>query len=228
MAARKYELTKKDLIDNGYFVEGEKLFKQCNSRRWGHGIKEIKPHIVTNKLKYGVDKSYCYVFLRIKRFSENKEVNITLHNVIYAWYKGEVPIGYDVDHIDNNPLNNNIDNLQLLTHRENVMRCQNIGVNQWYYIKGYDKESWEKRRQELKDEENNRKLRKELRESKKQEIELRKQIRKKIRAQYKDTKNNLELQIKEAKKSGDLKLWHELVHKRMSLKEYINKYMEEC
>ena len=70
MAARKYELTKKDLIDNGYFVEGEKLFKQCNSRRWGHGIKEIKPHIVTNKLKYGVDKSYCYVFLRIKRWGE--------------------------------------------------------------------------------------------------------------------------------------------------------------
>ena len=32
MAIRKYALTKQDLIDNGYFVEGEKVFKQSNSK----------------------------------------------------------------------------------------------------------------------------------------------------------------------------------------------------
>ena len=225
MAARKYELTKQDLIDNGYFVEGDKVFRKCNSNRWGHGVKEIKQNVVTKKLKYGIDKSYLYVFMTIKRLNGgHKRVNIRLHTVIYAWYKGEVPLGYDIDHIDNNPFNNNIDNLELVTHEENIKRCQNKGTNHWYYIKGYDRESWLKRKQELKDIKNNRILRKELRESKKQEIEL----RKKLKTQYKDIKNNLEFQIKEAKKSGDLKLWHELVHKRMSLKEYINKCMEEC
>ena len=71
-------------------------------------------------------------------------------------------MGYDVDHIDNNSLNNNINNLQLLTHAENVRKSPNRSINQWYYIKGHDRESWEKRQQELNNERNKRKLRKEL------------------------------------------------------------------
>ena len=114
---RKYSLTKEDLVRNGYFVEGDKVFKQ---RLFG------------------------------------------LHNVIYAWYKGELPLGYDVDHIDNNPFNNNIDNLELVTHEENLKRRRIKGPNQWYYIKGYDDESWAKRQQELNNERNKRKIRKEL------------------------------------------------------------------
>ncbi len=226
---RKYELTKKDLVDNGYFVEGDKVFKQCNSRRWGHGVKEIKQQIITGKHKYGIDKGYVYVSLRIERLINGKKQKpIGLHNIIYAWYKGEVPLGYDVDHIDNNPFNNNIDNLQLLTHEENLQKRSIKGVNQWYYINGYDEESWSKRQQELIDKENNRKLRKKLIEDKKKANEIKKQLRNQLRIQYKDIRDNLELQIKEAKNSGDKKRWHELVQKRMSLKEYINKCMEEC
>ena len=225
---RKYILTKQDLIDNGYYIEGEKVFKQCNSRRWGHGVIEIKPQIITGKHKYGVNRDYVYVSLNIERLNRGrKQKPVGLHNVIYAWYKGEVPLGYDVDHIDNNPFNNNIDNLQLLTHEENLQKRSIKGANQWYYINGYDEESWAKRQQELIDKVNNRKLRKKLMEDKKKDAELRKQIRKQLRIQYKDIRDNLEFQIIEARNSGDKKLWHELVHKRMSLKEYINKCMEE-
>ena len=221
---RKYALTKKDLIDNGYFVEGEKVFKNCYSKKHGHSVRLLKNHVVTKKRKYGGCKSYLYVPVMIERLKDvKKRIYIGLHTVIYAWYKGEVQLGYDIDHLDNNPFNNNIDNLELVTHAEN-MRRRKLNINHWYYIKGYDKESWAKRQQELTIERNNKKLRKELRESKKQADELRKQLR----TQYKDIKNNLELQIKEAKNSGDKKLWHELVKKRMSRKEYINKCMEEC
>ena len=131
MAIRKYSLTKQDLIDNGYFVEGDKVFKQCNSKRWGNGVKEIKQHTIINKNKYGKGKKYICVGLIIKRINDGKrQISFCLHNVIYAWYKGEVPLGYDVDHIDNNSLNNNIDNLQLLTHEENLKRRSIKGVNQ--------------------------------------------------------------------------------------------------
>ena len=142
-STRKYSLTKKDLIDNGYFVEGEKVFKQRSK-----GVKEVKQHLIITNHKYGKEKSYIYVSLIIKRLSGvHKQTPIGLHNVIYAWYKGELPLGYDVDHIDNNPLNNNIDNLQLLTHEENLQKRPIKGVNQWYYINGYDEESWAKRQQ---------------------------------------------------------------------------------
>ena len=158
MAIRKYALTKQDLIDNGYYVEGEKVFKQRSN-----GVREIKQQTVVGKHKYGKEKNYICVSLRIKRLiNDNKQRLFGLHNVIYAWYKGELPLGYDVDHIDNNPLNNNIDNLQLLTHEENLQKRPIKGVNQWYYINGYDEESWAKRQQELNNERNKRKLRKEL------------------------------------------------------------------
>ena len=59
---RKYALTKKDLIDNGYFVEGEKVFKNCTSNRC-RGIREIKQRVFTKKSKRGPSKSYIYVFM---------------------------------------------------------------------------------------------------------------------------------------------------------------------
>ena len=157
MAIRKYSLTKEDLVRNGYFVEGEKVFKNTSK-----GVKEIKQQTVVGKHKYGKDKEYKCVSLNMDTINNGKQRLIGLHNVIYAWYKGELPLGYDVDHIDNNPLNNNIDNLQLLTHEENLQKRSIKGVNQWYYIKGYDEESWLKRKQELNNERNKRKLRKEL------------------------------------------------------------------
>lgn len=42
--------------------------------------------------------------------------------IVYAWYYGTCPAELDVDHIDNDPFNNSIDNLQLLTRKDNLSR----------------------------------------------------------------------------------------------------------
>ena len=55
---------------------------------------------------------------------------MSYHSFVYAWYKGEVPAGYAVDHIDNDPLNNSLDNLQLLTPEENIKK-RGGGKNQF-------------------------------------------------------------------------------------------------
>ena len=60
--------------------------------------------------------------LRLKRFIGSKinkygyvNVNIyPLHRVIWECVNGEIPDGYDVHHIDHNPLNNSIYNLELI------------------------------------------------------------------------------------------------------------------
>lgn len=44
------------------------------------------------------------------------------HRINWLFNVGEIPDGYDVDHIDNNQLNNDITNLQLLTHKENLRK----------------------------------------------------------------------------------------------------------
>ncbi len=42
------------------------------------------------------------------------------HRIIYILMKGEIPIGYDIDHKDNDETNNLIDNLRACTRSENA------------------------------------------------------------------------------------------------------------
>lgn len=49
------------------------------------------------------------------------------HRVIYAMHYGEIPDDMDVDHIDNNRGNNRIENLQLLSRLDNIMKCMREG-----------------------------------------------------------------------------------------------------
>lgn len=56
-----------------------------------------------------------------------KKVNAGLfstgvHRIVYCWFKGKVPSGYVIDHINNIKDDNRIDNLQLLTPQENIMK----------------------------------------------------------------------------------------------------------
>lgn len=50
------------------------------------------------------------------------------HRIVYEHFNGKIPDGMDVDHKDNNPDNNLIDNLQLLTHKDNC-RFRNKNKN---------------------------------------------------------------------------------------------------
>ena len=45
-----------------------------------------------------------------------------LHNLIWIYFNGEITKGLEVDHIDNNRRNNTIENLQLLTHSDNLRK----------------------------------------------------------------------------------------------------------
>ena len=45
-----------------------------------------------------------------------------VHRLVWQMFVGEIPKGMTIDHIDGNPSNNTITNLQLLTPRENTIR----------------------------------------------------------------------------------------------------------
>lgn len=80
-----------------------------------------KPHLTMTrytdavcKHKYTKDKVYRKFTFCGKSF--------TVSRVVYAWYKGAIPSGYEVDHIDNDPFNNDLDNLRLATPEENLKK----------------------------------------------------------------------------------------------------------
>ena len=74
--------------------------------------KVLKPH--ASKGHY-----YC-VSLHKNKLSKTFKV----HKLVAIAFINHEPNGYKtvVDHIDNNPLNNNVDNLQLISHRENCSK----------------------------------------------------------------------------------------------------------
>lgn len=69
---------------------------------------------------------------------------ITMNNGVYTesvyiWEKvnGPVPEGYVVHHIDHNPKNNNIDNLQLMTRGEHIIHHKSLNID-WVKIYNED------------------------------------------------------------------------------------------
>ena len=190
MTLRKYELSKQILEENHYGVIGLDVYSYKRDER------KLKPHINSQDRKYS--KSCEYVFYDL--YINGKQRRIYLHNIIYAWYKGKVPLGYEVDHLDGNTFNNSPENLELVTHAENVRR-QSLHANQYYYLHNHDEESWKKLH--------------EARLAKK--AERQKLIA--LKAEWKNYKNKLALEIKAAKENHDPK-WHELISKRMTFNQY--------
>ena len=55
---------------------------------------------------------------RTEDSTEKTEFQLSFQAVLYAYFIGTVPSKYVVHHIDDNPLNNKLDNLQLVTRAE--------------------------------------------------------------------------------------------------------------
>ena len=91
--------------------------------------------MLTQKKKYG--KTLRYEILSVRDpLNAKLQRTIPYHRFLYAFYKGDIPDGYQVDHIDNDHLNNSLDNLQLLTQAENLKK-RGGGCNQYTAVKKY-------------------------------------------------------------------------------------------
>jgi len=75
---------------------------------WGHKYKKYKKPALR---KHG--------YYQIELSKNSKKKYFTFHRLVYEAHNGEIPEGLCIDHIDNNRLNNNIDNLRLATHSQN-------------------------------------------------------------------------------------------------------------
>ena len=82
--------------------------------------------------KKTVPKGYWYVNL----MRDGVAFQNSVHRIVYNAFKGDLEDGLVVDHIDNNPKNNHIDNLQAITSRDNSRKDGNkINLNQAIEIK---------------------------------------------------------------------------------------------
>lgn len=61
-------------------------------------------------------KNYCLVTLYINSIKKLFYV----HRLVWETFNGKIPEGIEVNHIDENPSNNKLENLNLLTHTDNI------------------------------------------------------------------------------------------------------------
>lgn len=100
--------------------------------------KKLIPRKVTQS-----KKKYLQVSLYNEHCKRNKKGaklprQAYVHRLMWKTYMGEIPKGFEIDHIDTNPHNNHIDNLRLITRRENVNRH-----NRSYYEGGLSRDKKE-------------------------------------------------------------------------------------
>ena len=80
------------------------------SSRWG---KRSKPRNVVQTI---TPKKYK----RVSLSKNNNKKTYMVHVLVYETFIGEIPKNYEINHKDFNRGNNNLENLEILTHRENV------------------------------------------------------------------------------------------------------------
>lgn len=78
-------------------------------------------HTVKEKI---LKQTMCKGYLKVTLCKNNKLKNFPIHKLLAVTFLNHVPCGHKlvVDHIDNNQLNNNLDNLQIITSRENLSK----------------------------------------------------------------------------------------------------------
>jgi hypothetical protein len=134
--SRTKMLTKEMLLEYGvtHVTEDGRVFK---------GEAELKQSLFAKKGKYKNQKPYARIGftdktqkIYNKKYGENwycyKSTLLPVHRIVYAWFKGCAPKAFDIDHKDNNPLNNHIDNLEALTRTENNQK-KKYSRNQYTY-----------------------------------------------------------------------------------------------
>lgn len=74
--------------------------------------------------------AYAFYGYRTLKTKERKTILLTLQQILYAMYIGDIESGMVIDHIDNNPYNNDLNNLQMITRAENTAKNA-VGHNQY-------------------------------------------------------------------------------------------------
>lgn len=78
--------------------------------------KIAKAGDVAGTICKGKQAGYTYVIIDYERYC--------VHRIIYMLFHGHIPKGYVVNHIDNNPANNSITNLEICTQAQNIRRTK--------------------------------------------------------------------------------------------------------
>lgn len=85
--------------------------------------KDVKmttyPTLSLQKTKDKKRVHYISLTTSLYNYKTKKYISLPFHKMRYIWEYGSCPMGVTIDHIDTNPLNNDLSNLRMITESEN-------------------------------------------------------------------------------------------------------------
>ena len=70
---------------------------------------------------YQFENGFGRRYWRLMANVDGKKIQPLAHRVVWILANGPIPHGFEIDHVDNNPLNNKLENLRLATRSQNAM-----------------------------------------------------------------------------------------------------------
>ena len=67
------------------------------------------------------DNGIGYIQVKLRR--NGKRFNRYVHRLVWEVFKGPIPDGYEINHIDHDKSNNSLKNLELVTHSVNLKKA---------------------------------------------------------------------------------------------------------
>lgn len=118
----KTTLTRQDIKNLGFEIGARREFLAFNENNevvtiYTYSVKSKKGNYLKPKIvKSGNGRRKQYIGYSIGKNT------VSAARLFWAWFNGCVEAEMDIDHIDNNPFNNDLSNLQKLSHRENCIK----------------------------------------------------------------------------------------------------------
>jgi hypothetical protein len=100
-------------------IEG---FERYTIREDGVVTSHIDPRRPVQLIPQKVGNTASYHAVTVYNRELRSRWCVALHKLMWLTFMGDIPKGMTIDHMDGNPHNNHIDNLQLLSIRDNIQK----------------------------------------------------------------------------------------------------------
>jgi HNH endonuclease/NUMOD4 motif-containing protein/ribosomal L20-like protein len=112
-----------------------RVLRRAGGWQWGGKAKEEYPLVMAPLLyRKGYYKVHCSSCGGTRR-----KQRLFVHRAVWAAFNGTIPKGLTINHIDGNPANNRLDNLELATYAEQIRHATKLGL-----IRHRTKDGWRK------------------------------------------------------------------------------------
>ena len=107
-----------EIIVNNCAYKTHPIYTRYAASRYGYIIH------ITKRVPYkGNENDMGYLMQTVYQIGRSKKKTVRIHRLVWETFNGEIPIGKEIDHIDNDKKNNKLDNLQLLNHSSNCKKA---------------------------------------------------------------------------------------------------------